>query len=47
MAQIMGLHRESSYKHLSPEEEQFRRRVLWLLFVTERFVFILYRAHGN
>ncbi|GAB1198379.1 hypothetical protein APSETT444_007698 [Aspergillus pseudonomiae] len=37
MAQIMGLHRESSYNSLSFEEEQLRRRVLWLLFVTERY----------
>ncbi|OGM47893.1 C6 transcription factor [Aspergillus bombycis] len=43
MAQIMGLHRESSYNSLSFEEEQLRRRVLWLLFVTERGVCILHR----
>jgi hypothetical protein len=38
IAQIMGLHQESSYIGLSPEEQQFRRRVLWLLFVTERYI---------
>lgn len=36
MAQMMGLHKESSYQGLSSEEQQFRKRVLWLLFVTER-----------
>lgn len=35
-AQMMGLHRESSYAGLSLDEKQIRRRVLWLLFVTER-----------
>jgi hypothetical protein len=37
MAQIMGLHKESSYINLSSSEQQIRRRVLWLLFVTERY----------
>ncbi|KAE8332540.1 fungal-specific transcription factor domain-containing protein [Aspergillus sergii] len=37
IAQIMGLHRETSYNGLSFEEQQLRRRVLWLLFVTERY----------
>ena len=36
MAQMMYLHRESSYASLSAEEQQLRRRILWLLFVTER-----------
>lgn len=36
LAQMMGLHRESSYATLPLEEQQIRRRVLWLLFVTER-----------
>lgn len=36
MAQMMGLHRESSYLSLTQEEQQIRRRILWLLFVTER-----------
>lgn len=37
IAQIMGLHRESSYVSLSLSEQQIRRRILWLLFVTERY----------
>lgn len=37
IAQIMGLHRESSYQSLPPSEQQLRRRILWLLFVTERY----------
>ncbi|KAE8154350.1 fungal-specific transcription factor domain-containing protein [Aspergillus avenaceus] len=43
MAQMMGLHRESTYRELSFEDAQLRRRVLWLLFVTERGVCILHR----
>lgn len=42
-AQIMGLHRKSSYTLLSPEEQQMRRRILWLLFVTERGVAMLHK----
>ncbi|KAE8353370.1 hypothetical protein BDV28DRAFT_148108 [Aspergillus coremiiformis] len=42
-AQMLGLHRESSYRSLSSDERQLRRRVLWLLFVTERGVCILHR----
>ena len=37
IAQIMNLHRESSYGALSSSEQQIRRRILWLLFVTERY----------
>ena len=37
MAQVMGVHRESSYLTLSADEQQIRRRILWLLFVTERY----------
>lgn len=36
LAQMMHLHRETSYIRLPPGEKQIRRRVLWLLFVTER-----------
>lgn len=43
LAQMMNLHRESSYANLSLEEQQIRRRVLWLLFVTERGVCILHK----
>lgn len=37
IAQIMGLHRELSYISLPASEQQVRRRILWLLFVTERY----------
>ncbi|BCS27026.1 Zn(II)2Cys6 transcription factor [Aspergillus puulaauensis] len=43
MAQLMYLHREASYISLSIEEQRIRRRVLWLLFVTERGVCILHK----
>ncbi|KAB8235690.1 Zn(II)2Cys6 transcription factor [Aspergillus alliaceus] len=43
LAQMMGLHREASYNSLSFELRQLCRRVLWLLFVTERGVCILHR----
>jgi hypothetical protein len=33
---MMFLHREASYSGLDHAEAQIRRRVLWLLFVTER-----------
>jgi hypothetical protein len=36
MAQMMYLHREASYASLAAEEQKIRRRVLWLLFVTDR-----------
>lgn len=38
IAQVLGLHRESYYKNVILEEQQIRRRTLWLLFVTERCV---------
>ncbi|KAL4936795.1 hypothetical protein BDV06DRAFT_85449 [Aspergillus oleicola] len=43
LAQMMYLHREASYASLDPDEQQLRRRVLWLLFVTERGVCILHK----
>lgn len=43
IAQIMGLHRKSSGAQLSQAEQQMRRRILWLLFVTERGVAMLHR----
>ncbi|KAK0653994.1 hypothetical protein QBC41DRAFT_288123 [Cercophora samala] len=43
VAQIMGLHRASSYLGLPPSEDRLRRRILWLLFVTERGVAMLHR----
>lgn len=36
LAQMMNLHRESSYPDFALQEQQLRRRVVWLLFVTER-----------
>ena len=41
MAQIMGIDREQTLLQLPFEEHQTRRRILWLLFVTERYVVIL------
>ncbi|KAK1636489.1 fungal-specific transcription factor [Colletotrichum phormii] len=43
MAQIMGVHKESSYVALPLAEQQMRRRTLWLLFVTERGVAMLHK----
>ncbi|EAU34148.1 conserved hypothetical protein [Aspergillus terreus NIH2624] len=43
LAQMMHLHRESAYRGLPADEQQIRRRVLWLLFVTERGVCILHK----
>jgi hypothetical protein len=43
IAHLMGLHRESYYTMVEPEEQQIRRRTLWLLFVTERGVSILHK----
>lgn len=43
IAQIMGLHRKSLYNSLPAEESQMRRRILWLLFVTERGVAMLHK----
>ena len=36
ISQLLGLHRESYYANVPQEEQQIRRRTLWLLFVTER-----------
>ena len=41
LAQVMGLHRESTYAVLSSSEQEIRRRIIWLLFVTERYAFFL------
>jgi len=43
LGQIMGLHRASSYLTLSPSEDRLHRRLLWLLFVTERGVAMLHK----
>lgn len=36
MAFTLGLHRESTYTEFNAEEAEERRRVFWLLFITER-----------
>ena len=38
VAHMIGLHREVYYQGVLPEEQEIRRRTLWLLFVTERSV---------
>ncbi|KAK8110846.1 NADP-dependent oxidoreductase domain-containing protein [Apiospora kogelbergensis] len=43
LAQIMRLDREASYDGLPESEQEMRRRVLWLLFVTERGVAMLHK----
>ncbi|KAI2793412.1 hypothetical protein POX_b03467 [Penicillium oxalicum] len=43
IAQIMGLHRESSYVHLTTREQRMRQRIMSLLFVTERGVAMLHK----
>lgn len=43
IAQIMGLHRKSNYLSLPAEEQEMRRRIIWLLFVTERGVAMLHK----
>ncbi|KAJ5505991.1 hypothetical protein N7453_004948 [Penicillium expansum] len=43
LAQMMNLHREIAYIGLPQDEQQIRRRVLWLLFITERGVCILHK----
>ncbi|KAH8752826.1 hypothetical protein F5883DRAFT_397616, partial [Diaporthe sp. PMI_573] len=41
LAQDMGLHDDSTYVSLSPQEALCRQRVFWILFVTERSFAIL------
>lgn len=36
VAHMIGLHRESYYSDVQPEEREIRRRTLWLLFIAER-----------
>ncbi|RKU43651.1 hypothetical protein DL546_005803 [Coniochaeta pulveracea] len=43
LAQIMGLDRARTYAMLNPAEDRLRRRILWLLFVTERGVAALHK----
>lgn len=42
MAFALGLHRESTYRGLSVEDAEEKRRVFWLLFVTERYFPLYY-----
>lgn len=42
IATMIGLHKESYYAEVPPQEREIRRRVLWLLFMTERVISILY-----
>lgn len=37
-AHIIGMHEEDTYKHFDAIESSRRRRLYWLLFVTERYV---------
>ena len=42
IATMIGLHKESYYLEVPNQEREIRRRVLWLLFVTERVISILH-----
>lgn len=43
IATMIGLHRESYYQEVPTQEREIRRRVLWLLFITERVISVLYQ----
>lgn len=43
IATMTGLHRESYYTDVPVQEREIRRRVLWLLFTTERIISVLYQ----
>lgn len=36
MALLLGMNREETYRQMDPSESQLKRRLYWLLFVTER-----------
>ena len=36
MCQMLELDKETSYLNLDPDEQQYRRKIFWVLFVTER-----------
>jgi hypothetical protein len=38
ISQMLGMHRESYYAKVPVAEQQIRRRIFWLLFITERSV---------
>lgn len=40
-ALVLHLHEESAYFRLTPPEAQLRRRIFWLLFIFERYAFLL------
>lgn len=42
IATMIGLHKEAYYVDVPAQEREIRRRVLWLLFITERVISILY-----
>lgn len=42
MVFTLGLHREPTYAELSGEEAEQRRRVFWLLYITERYELLRY-----
>lgn len=42
IATMIGLHKESYYSEVPSQEREIRRRVLWLLFITERVIAVLY-----
>lgn len=38
LAQLMDLHDETSYEHIPADQARLRKRIFWLLFITERYV---------
>ena len=42
IATMIGLHKEMYYQDVPVQEREIRRRVLWLLFITERVIAVLY-----
>ncbi|KAH7117200.1 hypothetical protein B0J13DRAFT_570872 [Dactylonectria estremocensis] len=36
LAQLMDLHDETSYEHIPADQARLRKRIFWLLFITER-----------
>ena len=41
LANTLGLHRELTYASLGSSEAEEKRRIFWLLFVTERYVVVI------
>ena len=44
-SETLGLDQEEKYEHLNPVEAQWRRRLYWLLFITERAYAVQVRKH--